>query len=46
MDLIEKYCIPPVDDEEPLHYCIESTATFHYPILKLWGGKPSVVNPV
>lgn len=46
LDLIYKYCIPPVTDDEPLHYCIESTATFHYPILKLWGGKPSVVNPV
>lgn len=46
LDLIEKYCNPPVAQEEPLHYCIESTATFHYPILKLWGGKPSVVNPV
>lgn len=46
LDLIRQYCDPPVADEEPIHYCIESTATFHYPILKLWGGEPSVVNPV
>ena len=46
LDLIRRYCDPPVTEEETLHYCIESTATLHYPVLKLWGGKPSVVNPV
>ena len=46
LNLIREYCDPPVAEGEPLHYCIESTATFHYPILKLWGGEPSVVNPV
>ena len=45
-DLINNYCNPPVSNDELLHYCIESTATLHYPVLKLWGGRPSIVNPV
>lgn len=32
--------------EEPLRYCIESTGTYHCPVLLAWGGHPSVVNPV
>ena len=31
---------------EPLHYCIESTGTYHMPILRAFGGQPSVVNPL
>jgi len=34
-----------VDDANPLHYTIESTAVYHYPICRLWGGRFSVVNP-
>ncbi len=45
LNIIASYCNPPVNDNEPLHYTIESTATFHYPVLKLWEGQPSVVNP-
>ena len=29
----------------PLHYCIESTSTYHLPVLLAWEGTPSVVNP-
>ena len=29
----------------PLHYCIESTSTYHLPVLLAWEGSPSVVNP-
>ena len=36
---------PPVQLSEPLHYCIESTSTYHLPVLLAWEGKPSVVNP-
>ena len=46
LKLIAYYCNPPVDDRDPFHYTIESTATMHYPVLKLWEGAPSVVNPV
>ena len=37
----------PVPDlsTSPLHYCIESTSTYHMPILLAWEGAPSVVNP-
>lgn len=46
IELINAYCNPPVSEDEPFHYSIESTATLHYPVLKIWGGVPSVVNPV
>jgi len=29
-----------------LHYCIESTGTYHLPVLRAWKGDPSVVNPL
>ena len=36
---------PPVQLSAPLHYCIESTSTYHLPVLLAWEGKPCVVNP-
>ena len=36
---------PRIDTSKPLHYVIESTATYHQPILLAWGGTPSVINP-
>ena len=36
---------PPVMLSSPLHYCIESTSTYHLPVLLAWEGTPSVVNP-
>ena len=27
------------------HYCIESTSTYHMPVLLAWEGSPCVVNP-
>lgn len=36
---------PQVDISLPLHYCIESTSTYHMPILLAWEGAPSIVNP-
>ena len=41
--------IPAADkvvDEEHLRYCIESTGTYHMPVLLAWRGCPSVVNPL
>jgi transposase len=30
----------------PFRYCIESTGTYHFPVLLALGGEPSVVNPL
>ena len=40
-------CSDPVPDlaEAPFHYCIESTSTYHFPILLAWEGSPSIINP-
>ncbi len=38
--------VPDVTDPAQLRYCIESTATYHLPVLKAWGGIPCVVNPL
>lgn len=32
-------------EPEPLVYAVESTATFHYPLVRCWGGQPIIVNP-
>ena len=34
-----------IDTNQPLHYVIESTATYHCPVRIAWGGSPSVINP-
>jgi len=31
---------------EKIEYTIESTGTYHSPVLRAWGGQPSVVNPL
>jgi transposase len=31
--------------QDTLRYCIESTGTYHFPILKAWEGVPCVINP-
>ena len=36
----------PTIDPEPLRYTIESTSTYHLPVIKAIKGKPCVVNPV
>ena len=36
----------PTIEPEPLRYSIESTSTYHLPVLKAFQGKPSVVNPI
>lgn len=30
---------------EPLSYVLESTATYHLPVVRMWGGQPHVINP-
>jgi transposase len=29
----------------PLSHTLESTATYHYPLMRCWGGRPCIVNP-
>ena len=39
---------PPVEqipDSHTLHYVIESTSTYHMPVVSALGGKPSIINP-
>lgn len=43
--IIQNCSSPPVDDSSHLHYCIESTSTYHLPVILSWGGVPSIVNP-
>lgn len=47
--------LPVVDSDEAqvlekhgdnLRYCLESTGTYHFPVMKAFGGKPAVVNPL
>ena len=38
--------LPPGSDPENLRYCIESTGTYHCPVLRAWRGVPTVVNPL
>jgi len=33
-------------DVSCLRYTIESTSTYHFPVMKAFGGKPSVINPL
>ena len=33
-------------DPTKLRYCIESTGSYHIPVLKAWSGVPCVVNPL
>ena len=43
--VLETCADPPVRLSSPLHYCIESTSTYHLPVLLAWEGSPCVVNP-
>jgi len=44
-ETIRKKSIPTIEPE-PLRYTIESTSTYHLPVIKAVKGKPCVVNPV
>ena len=46
LDTIQKYSDPVPDLSLPLHYVIEATSTYHMPVVRAWGGVPSVINPV
>jgi len=36
----------PTINPDRLRYTIESTSTYHMPIIKAWGGNPCVINPL
>lgn len=47
IDIIKSKSDPPVTIEDnSLHYCIESTSSYHLPIINVWKGVPSIVNPM
>jgi len=43
--VIKEKSVPTIEPD-PLRYTIESTSTYHLPVLMAFQGKPSVVNPV
>ena len=45
LSVIASYSSPLVDMSKPLHYVIESTSTYHMPVVMALGGKPSIINP-
>ena len=45
LHVLNTCAVPPVRLSSPLHYCIESTSTYHLPVLLAWEGSPCVVNP-
>ena len=36
---------PVPDLSEPLHYLVESTASYHMPVCMAFGGNPTIINP-
>ena len=40
-------CSDPVPDMTltSFHYCLESTSTYHLPVVMAWEGTPSIINP-
>lgn len=45
LHVLHACAVPPVRLSSPLHYCIESTSTYHLPVLLAWEGSPCVINP-
>jgi len=46
VDKIKTRSAPVPDLSLPLHYVLEATSTYHMPVLRAWGGIPSVINPM
>lgn len=44
LNILKKHALAPAPAD--LRYCIESTSTYHLPVLLAWRGVPSVVNPL
>ena len=43
--VLQQKADPPIIDSLDLHYCLESTASYHEVVLRAWKGIPSVINP-
>jgi transposase len=46
IDTIKTHSAHVPDLSHPLHYVLEATSTYHMPVLRAWGGIPSVINPM
>ena len=44
-NIIREKSIPTIVPD-PLRYAIESTSTYHLPVIKAMGGTPSIINPM
>ncbi len=44
--IVERHSSPKVTVGNGINYCIESTSTFHMPVIHIWEGMPAVVNPM
>ena len=45
-ETIRKKSNPVPDMRQPLHYVLEATSTYHMPVVRAWGGVPSIINPM
>lgn len=41
---LSRFAVP--HNPAEIRYTIESTGTYHFPVLRAWGGVPSVINPM
>lgn len=45
LEVLRTKASPAPDLSGPLHYLVESTASYHMPVCMAWGGKPTIINP-
>lgn len=45
VNILKTKAEPVPDLSEPLHYLVESTASYHMPVCMAWGGHPTIINP-
>lgn len=45
VNILKTKAEPVPDLSGPLHYLVESTASYHMPVCMAWGGHPTIINP-
>lgn len=45
VEVLSTKAVPAPDLSEPLHYLVESTASYHMPVCMAFGGNPTIINP-
>lgn len=45
INVLQTKADPVPDLSEPLHYLVESTASYHMPVIIAFGGDPTIINP-